>query len=183
MKPTWPEYLVSIKWASESLSHFSVDEFRMGTSRAKKYCYDYPRPAVAVDLVIVSKEKNRRVLLIRRKHDPFGGMWALPGGFVEIDESLEAAARRELKEEAGVEAEQLEQLQTFGDPGRDPRGRIISVVYLAIVDAAKLRPQAADDAAEVGWHSLRRPPALAFDHADILACARRRLAKRLPEIC
>jgi 8-oxo-dGTP diphosphatase len=155
----------------------------MGRARLKKYTYDYPRPAVAVDLVIISKEKNRRVLLIRRKHDPFAGMWALPGGFVEMEESLEAAARRELKEETGVEAERLEQLYTFGDPGRDPRGRVISVVYLAIVDAAKLMPRAADDAAEVGWHPLSQPPPLAFDHAEILACARRRLEQGLKKTC
>jgi 8-oxo-dGTP diphosphatase len=146
----------------------------MSKSRPKKYTYDYPRPAVAVDLVIVSDEKDPRVLLIRRKHDPFAGMWAFPGGFVEMEESLEAAARRELLEETGVEAERLEQLHTFGDPGRDPRGRVISVVYLAVVDASKLKPQAADDAAEVAWHSLRQPPPLAFDHAEILAFARRR---------
>ena len=147
----------------------------MGESRPTKYTYDYPRPAVTVDVVIVSDEPDRRVLLIRRKHDPFGGMWALPGGFIEMNESLEAAARRELSEETGVEAEQLEQLHTFGDLGRDPRGRTISVAYLAVVDADKLKPQAADDAAEACWHSLHRPPPLAFDHAEILACARRRL--------
>jgi 8-oxo-dGTP diphosphatase len=155
----------------------------MGKSRPKKYTYDYPRPAVAVDLVIISKEKNQRVLLIRRKGDPFADMWALPGGFVEMEESLEAAARRELKEETGVEAERLEQLYTFGDPGRDPRGRVISVVYLAIVDATKLTPRAADDAAAVGWYPLSQPPPLAFDHAEILACARRRLDQGLKKTC
>ena len=97
-----------------------------------------------------------------------------------MEESLEAAARRELHEETGLKVEHLEQLHTFGDPGRDPRGRTISVVYLAVVDAAKINPQAQDDAAEVGWHSLRQPPELAFDHADILACARRRLEKAWP---
>src|SRR5437879_11623384 len=107
----------------------------MGKSRSKKYTYDYPRPAVTVDILIVSDEPAPSVLLIRRKHDTFAGMWALPGGFVDMDESLEAAARRELYEETGVEAAELEQLHTFGDPGRDPRGRTISVVYLAKVDA------------------------------------------------
>lgn len=149
----------------------------MGKSRPKKYTYDYPRPAVTVDLVIVSDEKDPRVLLVRRKHDPFAGTWALPGGFLDMEESLEAAARRELREETGVEVERLEQLHTFGDPGRDPRGRTITVVYLAVVDATKLRPRADDDAAEVGWHPLREPPALAFDHADILTCARHRLER------
>jgi 8-oxo-dGTP diphosphatase len=155
----------------------------MGKSRPQKFTYDYPRPAVTVDLVIVSEDEDPRTLLIRRKHDPFAGMWALPGGFVEMHESLDAAARRELYEETGIKVEQLEQLHTFGDPERDPRGRTISVAYLAIMDAAKLEPRAQDDAAEVGWHPLRRPPALAFDHAEILACARRRLEKGTRKPC
>jgi len=144
----------------------------------KKFTYDYPRPAVAVDMVIVSREKKPRVLLIRRKHEPFAGMWAIPGGHVEMEETLEAAARRELFEETGVRASKLEQLHTFGEPKRDPRGRTISVAYLAQVDPRKLKPVAADDAAEVAWHDLRHPPPLAFDHADILKCARRRLKER-----
>lgn len=141
----------------------------------KKYTYDYPRPSVTVDMVIVTREKKPRVLLIRRKHPPFVGKWAIPGGFVEMEETLEAAAQRELFEETTLRALKLEQLHTFGDPGRDPRGRVISVAYLALVDPRKLKPQAADDAAEVGWHDLTHPPALAFDHAKILACARQRL--------
>jgi 8-oxo-dGTP diphosphatase len=140
-----------------------------------KYTYDYPRPAVAVDIVIVTRETKPRVLLIRRKHAPFAGAWAIPGGFVEMDESLENAARRELKEETGVDSGELTQLHTYGDPKRDPRGRVISVVYVALVDPKKLKPRAADDAADVGWFSLLRPPKLAFDHKDILACARRYL--------
>jgi len=141
----------------------------------KKYTYDYPRPSVTVDMVIVTREKRPRVLLIRRKHPPFVGMWAIPGGFVEMEETLAAAAGRELFEETCLRTSKLEQLQTFGDPGRDPRGRVISVVYLAQLDPRKLKPRAADDAAEVAWHDLRHPPPLAFDHAEILAFARRRL--------
>src|SRR6266849_7515969 len=141
----------------------------------KKYTYDYPRPSVTVDMVIVTREKRPRVLLIRRKHPPFVGMWAIPGGFVEMEETLAAAAGRELFEETCLRTSKLEQLQTFGDPGRDPRGRVISVVYLAQLDPRKLKPRADDDAAEVGWHSFDRLPPLAFDHAEILACARRRL--------
>jgi 8-oxo-dGTP diphosphatase len=147
----------------------------MSTAGKKQYCYDFPRPGVTVDVVVVSREDEPRVLLIRRKHEPFAGMWAIPGGFVEMEEGLEAAARRELAEETGVRVGTIKQLHTFGDPGRDPRGRTISVVYLARVDAAGLRPEAADDAAEVGWHPLRQPPPLAFDHAQVLACARQRL--------
>ncbi len=135
---------------------------------------------VTVDVVLVTREPQPRVLLIRRKHDPFAGTWAIPGGYVEMDESLEAAARRELREETSVAADHLEQLYTFGDPGRDPRGRTISVVYLAQVDPAQLQPHAADDAAEVGWHFLDQPPPLAFDHAQILAGARDRLSQSRP---
>jgi 8-oxo-dGTP diphosphatase len=141
----------------------------------QKYTYDYPRPAVSVDVVILTREDKPRVLLIKRKHDPFSGQWALPGGFVNMEETLEAAARRELAEETSIRAGKLQQLATFGDPGRDPRGRVISIAYLAEVDAGAVRPQPADDAAAVGWFSLQRPPRLAFDHAAILAAARRRL--------
>jgi 8-oxo-dGTP diphosphatase len=141
----------------------------------KRYTYDYPRPAVTVDIVIVTRARRPRVLLIRRKHEPFEGMWAIPGGFVEMDESLEEAARRELLEETGVRTKHLEQLHTFGDPGRDPRGRTISVVYLARVNPRQIKPKAADDAAEVGWYRLDELPPLAFDHEQILAVARKTL--------
>jgi 8-oxo-dGTP diphosphatase len=143
-----------------------------------KYCYDYPRPCVAADVVLVSRDARPRVLLIQRKHDPFAGCWALPGGFINLDETLEESALRELREETGVDSAKLEFLDVFGDPGRDPRGRIISVVYLARVHAKQLNPAAADDAADVGWFSLSRPPELAFDHAKILAAARARLKAR-----
>ena len=156
---------------------------------AGNYTYEYPRPAVTVDVVIVTREEKPRVLLIRRKHEPFAGSWAIPGGFVDIDEPLDEAARRELFEETGVRipptsrppgarGARLVQLHTFGDPERDPRGRTVSVVYLAVVDANKLEPRAGDDAAEVGWFSLARPPKLAFDHKDILAVARKYLKER-----
>jgi 8-oxo-dGTP diphosphatase len=146
--------------------------------KKKPYCYEYPRPSVTVDVVIVTREPEPRVLLIRRKHEPFAGAWAIPGGFVDMDESLEAAAARELREETGVTAGPLEQLHAFGDPNRDPRGRTISVVYLARVDPGQVHPEAADDAAEVAWHPLETPPRLAFDHDQILARARARLKDR-----
>jgi 8-oxo-dGTP diphosphatase len=142
------------------------------------YTYEYPRPSVTADAVVVTREESPRVLLIRRKHDPFAGTWAIPGGFVEMEETLEATARRELAEETGIvlgDADRFEQLYTFGDPGRDPRGRTISVAFLVLVDPTRLRPQAADDAAEVAWHPLHQPPPLAFDHDQILEHARRRL--------
>ena len=136
-----------------------------------QHCYDYPRPSVTVDIVLLTREPRPRVLLIRRKRDPFAGAWALPGGFIEMDETLEESARRELREETGIEAGELVQVYTFGDPGRDPRGRTISVAYRGHVDAEALRPVAADDAAEVGWFALDALPALAFDHARIIAMA------------
>jgi 8-oxo-dGTP diphosphatase len=141
------------------------------------YTYEYPRPAVTVDIVILSRDERPRVLLVRRRHDPFAGMWAIPGGFLDMDESLEAAARRELQEETGVRASRLEQVHTFGDPNRDPRGRTISVTYLARLDEKRLKPRAGDDAEAVAWFPLHRPPPLAFDHAKILAHVRRRIAK------
>jgi 8-oxo-dGTP diphosphatase len=144
----------------------------------KKFTYDYPRPMVTVDIAIVTREARPRVLLIRRKNPPFAGMWALPGGYINMDESLEDAARRELVEETGVKAARLEQVHTFGAPGRDPRGRTITVLYLAQIDASQVKPHAADDAAEVGWHRLDRPPRLAFDHREMLTLVRKAIRKK-----
>jgi 8-oxo-dGTP diphosphatase len=143
-----------------------------------RHTYDYPRPALTVDLILATRETPPRVLLIRRGKDPFAGKWALPGGFVEEMEPLPTAARRELREETGLEVGDLEQLHTFGNPGRDPRGWTISVVYLVRVDANQLAPRAGDDADAAEWFPLHAPPELAFDHVDILARARARLADR-----
>jgi 8-oxo-dGTP diphosphatase len=141
---------------------------------------DYPRPSVTVDLVIFTiAEDDLKVLLIRRGQEPFKGRWALPGGFVEIDESLERAAHRELKEEVGVTNVYLEQLYTFGEPKRDPRGRVISVSYFALVDAERQRIVAASDAAEAQWRSVFDAPRLAFDHAKILETAVWRLRNKI----
>jgi 8-oxo-dGTP diphosphatase len=141
---------------------------------------DYPRPSVTVDLVILTiAEDDLMVLLIRRGQEPFKGRWALPGGFVEIDESLEQAAARELQEEVGVTKVYLEQLYTFGTPKRDPRGRVISVSYFALVDAERQRIVAASDAADARWHSVFDPPKLAFDHRKILDYALWRLRNKI----
>jgi 8-oxo-dGTP diphosphatase len=141
---------------------------------------DYPQPSVTVDLVIFTiAEDDLKVLLIRRGQEPFKGKWALPGGFVEIDESLERAAARELQEEVGVTNVYLEQLYTFGEPKRDPRGRVISVSYFALVDAERQRIVAASDAAEAQWHSVFDTPKLAFDHAKILDYAVWRLRNKI----
>ncbi|MDX2040314.1 MAG: NUDIX domain-containing protein [Acidobacteriota bacterium] len=144
------------------------------------YTYEYPRPAVTVDLVIFTiADNDLKVLLIRRGGEPFKNRWALPGGFVEIGESLEKAAARELKEEAGVTNVYLEQLYTFGEPKRDPRGRVISVSYFALVDAEQQRIRAASDATEAEWHSVFAPPKLAFDHKQILDYAVWRLRNKI----
>jgi 8-oxo-dGTP diphosphatase len=162
----------------ESAAMNQSSEPAMSKARKKRYTYDYPRPAVTVDIIVVTKERKPRVLLIRRKHEPFAGMWAIPGGFVDMEEGLKDAAKRELKEETSLELDDLEQLQTFGDPDRDPRGRVIAVAYLIRVDFKKVQPRAGDDAAAAAWHSLAAPPPLAFDHALILEAARRRLREQ-----
>jgi 8-oxo-dGTP diphosphatase len=116
------------------------------------------------------------LLLVRRGNEPFKGLWAFPGGFVEMEEDLPDAARRELREETGVELAELTQLGAWGAPGRDPRGRVISVVYLAELAPGEGEPVAGDDAAEARWWPLVELPDLAFDHAEILAAAKSRLA-------
>ncbi len=137
------------------------------------YCYEYPRPAVTVDLVLfVGSGESLRVLLIRRKHDPFAGRWALPGGFIEIEEPIEAAARRELEEETGVRHDgALTFVGVFGDPGRDPRGRTISMVYTADLPGRPPEVSGKDDAEEAAWFDPRTAGPLAFDHDEILARA------------
>lgn len=142
----------------------------------------YERPSVTVDVVIFSiLDEELKVLLVKRRIWPFEGMWAIPGGFVHMDESLETAAYRELGEETGLTSEHvyLEQLYTFGQPNRDPRTRVITVAYFALVSADKIKPQAADDAEEVAWFSVYKLPPLAFDHAEILNYALTRLRYKL----
>ncbi len=128
---------------------------------------------VTVDAVAVapSAAGGQSVLLIRRGHEPFAGSWALPGGFVDPDEDLEQAARRELVEETGVIAPVMRQIGAFGDPGRDPRGRAVSVAFLAVLDTTTAA-RAGDDAADARWFPMDQlPKRLAFDHAAILAAA------------
>lgn len=135
---------------------------------------------VTVDLVIFAlREGELQVLLIQRGVPPFEGRWALPGGFVTRGESLEDAARRELVEETGVRDVYLEQLYTFGDPGRDPRGRVITVAYYALVTGEAAAPIAGTDAGAARWIQARNHPPLAFDHERILEYALERLANKL----
>ncbi len=141
------------------------------------YTYEYPRPGLTVDVVIFTLRENRlQVLLVQRGEPPFAGRWALPGGFVQIDESLEEAAGRELAEETGVQQAYLEQLYTYGDVGRDPRGRVVSVAYYALIPAdAPVQAEGGSDARQARWFPVQGLPQLAFDHAEIVAYALRRL--------
>lgn len=145
------------------------------------YTYDYPRPSLTVDCVIFGLDESEqlKILLIRRGSDPFAGKWALPGGFVQMEESLEDAARRELQEETGVENIFMEQLYTFGKPQRDPRGRVVSVAYFALVNLSEHTIQADTDAEDAAWFAIEEVPELAFDHAHIISMALERLRAKM----
>jgi 8-oxo-dGTP diphosphatase len=138
--------------------------------------YEYPRPALTVDAVVFGlDEEDLKVLLIRRALPPFQDAWALPGGFVRVEESLEEAVRRELQEETGITQVFLEQLYTFGDVNRDPRERIVTVAYYALVKLSDHRIKAATDARDAAWFAVSEARGLAFDHDRILATALERL--------
>ncbi|MFH1308187.1 MAG: NUDIX domain-containing protein [archaeon] len=136
----------------------------------------YENPKVTVDLVVFTiKDNDLKVLLIKRAIEPYKGNWAIPGGFLKINETVEEAAKRELKEETGIETVYLEQLYTFSQPDRDPRGRVITVTHLALVNSSELKLKASSDAAEAHWFSTYKIPKLAFDHNKILEYAIKRL--------
>lgn len=138
------------------------------------FTYQYPRPAVTVDAILISRAQS--ILLIERGREPFKGNWALPGGFVDMDESLETACMRELEEETGIQVQELKQFKAFGDVGRDPRHRTISVVFYAQTET-EILPKAGDDAANALWFPLSDLPVLAFDHARILEEFKREVLK------
>lgn len=140
------------------------------------YTYTYPRPALTVDAVVFGFDEGAlKILLIRRAHPPFEGRWAFPGGFVHVDETLDQAVRRELEEETGASRIYLEQLYSFGALDRDPRERVVSVAYYALVRLSDYRIRAATDARAARWFPAAHTPRLAFDHAEILKVARGRL--------
>jgi 8-oxo-dGTP diphosphatase len=149
------------------------------------FTYEFARPALAVDCVVFGLGRAQpeagdlRVLLVERAIPPFEGRWALPGGFVRVDETLDEAAARELSEEASVRVGYLEQLYTFGDVHRDPRDRVVSVAYFALVNPAEHAPRADTDARKVAWFSARALPPLAFDHDRIVATALERLRSKV----
>ena len=140
------------------------------------FTYEYPRPALTVDCVVFGLDENElEVMLIRRGLEPFAGRWALPGGFVHLDETLEDAARRELEEETGLSKVYLEQLYSFGAVDRDPRERVVTVAYYALVKLSDHKVKAATDATDAAWFALSDLPDLAFDHAHIVEVALERL--------
>jgi 8-oxo-dGTP diphosphatase len=133
------------------------------------YTYAYPRPALTVDIIVIKKvEDSLHILLIERKNEPFKNHWALPGGFVDIDEEIKDAAYRELREETSISEIKLNQFHTFGKIGRDPRGRIISVIYSGELINLKQKIQAGDDAKNLNWFNMNKLPEIAFDHKDII---------------
>ncbi len=132
-----------------------------------EYTYKYPRPAVTADCVIITKETEPKVLLIQRGIDPYKGCWAFPGGFMNMDETTEECAIRELEEETGLKVAKVHQIGAYSKVDRDPRGRTITVAYLAIIDAP-VEVAGQDDAAKAEWFPLSDLPHLAFDHYDIM---------------
>ena len=137
-----------------------------------EYTYKYPRPAVTADCVVITKEAEPKVLLIQRGADPYKGCWAFPGGFMNMDETTEQCAIRELEEETGLKLTTIKQIGAYSKVDRDPRGRTITVAYLAIIDKpAQVTGQ--DDAAKAEWFPLSALPELAFDHADIITDVKR----------
>jgi 8-oxo-dGTP diphosphatase len=132
------------------------------------YTYNYPRPALTTDAIVTVNSRNQIfILLVERKYDPFKDYWALPGGFIHMDEELETACTRELFEETGISGLALKQFQTFGSIDRDPRGRTVSVVFYAEMNEMA-EPVAGDDASKAQWFPITNLPALAFDHRMII---------------
>ena len=145
-----------------------------------KYIYDWPRPMVAADAAVFGFFAGKaKLLLVNRKYEPFKGKWCLPGGFVNLDEELDDAAARELAEETGLAGVRLEQIHTFGNVDRDPRGRVITVTFMGIVTEGQNKLKAGDDAAKVRWFDIEKlPKDLAFDHNEVVRFAIEKLKKR-----
>ena len=151
----------------------------MAKKAGKKFCYEYPRAALTVDCVIFGLDAELQVLLIERDLPPFEGQWALPGGFVRLDETLEEAARRELREETGVIESYLEQLGSYSAVDRDPRERVITTAFMALSSLKKQHLRADTDARRAAWFSIHDLPPLAFDHGKILADGLERLRHQI----
>jgi len=142
----------------------------------KEDIHKFEKPSVTVDIVIFTiKNNDLKILLVKRNLEPFKDKWALPGGFVRIHESLEDAAKRELEEETGVKNVYLEQLYSFGEPKRDPRGRVITIAYMALVNSDDIKLKATTDVSDAQWFSTKKIPQIAFDHKQILDYSLKRL--------
>jgi len=148
--------------------------------RKGKYVYDWPRPMVTVDAAVFTFiGSTAKLLLINRGREPFKGKWALPGGFVDIDEELEDAVARELQEETGLEGVTLKQIQTFGKCGRDPRGRQITIAFMGIASERQRKVRAGDDAARAKWFDIEKLPIdMAFDHDEVVKIAIAKLKRK-----
>ena len=141
------------------------------------YTYKYPRPAVTADCIVITKETEPKVLLIQRGNEPYKGCWAFPGGFMDMDETAEQCAIRELEEETGLVVSHVQQIGAYSKVDRDPRGRTITVAYLALIDSpVPIKGQ--DDAASAQWFPLSTLPPLAFDHAEIMRDAVKLLSEK-----
>ena len=136
------------------------------------FVYDYPRPAVTADCVVIAKENEPKVLLIQRGNEPFKGQWAFPGGFMNMDETTEQCAVRELEEETGLKVTEIKQIGAYSKVDRDPRGRTVTVAYLVVLDKAEA-VIGGDDAAKAQWFPISGLPKLAFDHEEIMKDAQR----------
>ena len=145
-----------------------------------KYVYDWPRPMVTVDAAVFTFSGDKaKVLLINRGNEPFKGKWALPGGFIDMDEELEDAVVRELEEETGLTGVRLEQMRTFGTVGRDPRGRMISIAFIGIATKGQDTIRAGDDAAQAQWFDIENlPKDMAFDHNEVVRFAIEKLMEK-----
>ncbi len=145
-----------------------------------EFTYKYPRPAVTADCIVITKETEPKVLLIQRGNPPFKGAWAFPGGFMDMDETTEQCAIRELEEETGLRLSDVHQIGAYSKVDRDPRGRTVTVAYLAIVDAP-IAVTGQDDAAKAQWFPIDTLPSLAFDHEDIMQDALNAYKIRFPQ--
>ena len=148
--------------------------------KKSKYVYDWPRPMVAADAAVFGFFGGTvKLLLVNRKNEPFRGKWALPGGFVNMDEEVEDAVARELEEETGLVDVPLEQIYTFGKCGRDPRGRVFTVTFIGFLTNRRRQVRAGDDAAKAHWFDIERlPKYMAFDHDEVTKFAIRKLKRR-----
>lgn len=136
------------------------------------FTYEYPRPAVTADCVVIAKENEPKVLLIQRGNEPFKGQWAFPGGFMNMDETTEQCAVRELEEETVLKVTEIKQIGAYSKVDRDPRGRTVTVAYLVVIDKAEA-VKGGDDAAKAQWFPISGLPKLAFDHEEIMKDAQR----------